>query len=56
MKLDGIRNNPKREMKDWADIQSIVEIIGNELDWKKIKHYCKITDMESEYEKIRSFR
>ena len=56
MKLDGIRNNPKREMKDWADIQSIVEIMGDKLDWEKIRHYCKITDMEKAYEKILSFR
>ncbi len=56
MKLDGIRNNPKREMKDWADVQSIVEVMGDDLDWEKIRHYCKITDMESAYEKIRSFR
>ena len=56
MKLDGIRNNPKREMKDWADIQSIVEIVGDNLDWEKIKCYCKITDMENAYEKILSFR
>jgi hypothetical protein len=56
MKLDGIRNNPKREMKDWADIQSIVEIMGDKLDWEKVRHYCKITDMEKAYEKILSFR
>ncbi len=56
MKLEGIRNNPKREMKDWADIQSIVELLGDDLDWEKIKGYCKITGMKDGYDKILSFR
>jgi hypothetical protein len=56
MKLDGIRNNSKREMKDWADIQSIIELLGDTLDWEKIRHYCKITGMENAYDKIHSFR
>ncbi len=56
MKLEGIRNNPKREMKDLADIQSIVELLADQLDWEKIKEYCKITGMEDAYDKILSFR
>lgn len=56
LKLDGIKNNPKREFQDWADIQAIVEMIGNDLDWNKIKKYCNILGMETAYEKIISFK
>ncbi len=56
MKLESIRNNPKREMKDWADIQSLVELLADDLDWAKIKEYCKITDMEDAYGRILGFR
>ncbi len=56
MKLEGIRNNPKREMKDWADIQSMVELLADDLDWEKIKEYCKITGMEDAYDRIFGFR
>ncbi|MBF0557857.1 MAG: hypothetical protein HQL08_03650 [Nitrospirae bacterium] len=56
MKLESIRNNPKREMKDWADIQSIVEVLADDLDWEKIKDYCKITGREDAYERILGFR
>ncbi|MDP3110614.1 MAG: hypothetical protein Q8M71_00745 [Thermodesulfovibrionales bacterium] len=56
MKLDAIKNNPKREIQDWADIQAIVEVLGDNLDWTKIRNYCKLLDMEEVYEKIFSFR
>ena len=56
MKLDAIKNNPKREIRDWADIQTIVEALGDDLDWTKIRNYCKLLDMEEAYEKIFGFR
>ena len=56
LKLDAVKNNPKREFQDWADIQSIVELLGDNLDWNKIRDYCKILDMEAAYEKILNFR
>ena len=56
LKLDAIKNNPKRELQDWADIQAIVEVLGDNLDWTKIRNYCKLLDMEEVYEKIFSFR
>lgn len=56
MKLDAISNNPNRELQDWADIKAIVELLGESLDWNKIKEYCKITGMEDKYEKILSFK
>lgn len=56
LKLDGIKNNPKRELQDWADIQAVVEMLVDELDWKKIKEYCRILDMEAAYEKILDFK
>jgi hypothetical protein len=56
MKLDAIKNNPKREIQDWADIQAIVEVLGDKLDWTKIRNYCKLLDIEEAYEKIFGFR
>jgi len=52
LKLDAVRNNPKREFQDWADIQAVVELLGDTLDWNKIREYCSILDMEAAYEKI----
>ena len=56
LKLDAIKNNPKRELQDWADIQAIVEVLGDNLDWTKIRNYCKLLDVEEVYEKIFGFR
>jgi hypothetical protein len=56
MKLDGINNNPDRELQDLADIKVIVELLGKDIDWEKIKEYCKITGMEDMYEKILGFK
>lgn len=56
LKLDAIKNNPKREIRDWADIQAIVEVLGDNLDWTKIRNYCKLLDVEEVYEKIFGFR
>lgn len=44
------------EIQDWADIQAIVEALGDSLDWTKIRNYCKLLDMEEVYEKIFGFR
>lgn len=56
LKLDAIKNNPKRGIQDWADIQAIVEVLGDNLDWTKIRNYCKLLDVEEVYEKIFGFR
>lgn len=56
LKLDAIKNNPKRELQDWADIQAIVEVLGDNLDWTKIRNYCNLLDVEEVYEKIFGFR
>ena len=56
MKLDGISNDPDRELQDLADIKAIVELLCDTLDWEKIKEYCKITGMEGMYGKILGFK
>lgn len=53
LKLQAIKNNPKREENDLADIRMLIHIRKGILDWELIKGYCKILGMENIYEKLR---
>lgn len=55
LKLQAIGLNPKRELQDMADIQAIVELLGDKLNWNIINEYCKLLDMETFYERICKF-
>ena len=55
LKLQAIGLNPKRELQDMADIQAIVELLGDKLNWSIIKEYCMLLAMEEFYERIRKF-
>lgn len=55
MKLQGIKNDPAREYKDMADMQMLIKIHGNNLDWNLIKEYCNILQMDDTYGKLIGF-
>lgn len=43
LKIQAYKNNPKREFQDKADIQFLIEFVG-ELDWDTVKEYADLFD------------
>lgn len=52
LKFQAIKNNPSRKQLDMDDIEQMVAIHGNNLDWSLIKKYSKILEVEELYKKI----
>lgn len=52
LKIQAIHNAPERKPKDWADIEALVSVNKDILDWKLIKEYFIIFNMSEMYEKI----
>ena len=53
MKLQAITNDPSRSQTDMADIESLVSIHGNNLDWSLIEEYFKLFNMGDVYKKMK---
>ncbi len=51
MKLQAIKNNPEREQIDLVDINSLISVIGKDINWSLIEKYAKILDMKELYER-----
>ena len=45
LKVQAIANNPARRAIDLADIESLMELYGADLDWKRIEEYFELFDM-----------
>ena len=52
LKLQAIKNNPSRERTDMADIESLLAVHKDNLDWLLIEKYFKIFEMEDLYNKL----
>jgi len=52
LKLQAIRNDPERADRDTMDINSLISIHGEGLDWSLIEGYFQIFDMEELYRKL----
>lgn len=53
LKLQAIKNNPKRKEGDLADIRMLIQIQTDNLDWELIREYCEVLEMEEMCEKLR---
>ena len=47
LKVQAIANNPSRTATDLSDIQSLMELHGEKLDWARIDEYFNLFEMES---------
>ncbi|MBI5359275.1 MAG: nucleotidyl transferase AbiEii/AbiGii toxin family protein [Planctomycetes bacterium] len=52
LKLQAIHNSPERKSKDWPDIETLVLMNRNNLDWKLIEEYFSIFGMAELYKTI----
>ena len=52
LKLQAVYNNPSREKIDLADIEMLVSIHRENLDWELLEKYFRIFEMEELYGKI----
>jgi len=53
LKLQAVYNNPSREKIDMADIELLVSVNKNKLDWELLEMYCRIFNMEDVCKKLR---
>jgi len=53
LKLQAIYNNPSRENIDMADIETLVSVNKENLNWELIQQYCSIFGMDDRYRKLR---
>jgi hypothetical protein len=52
MKLQAIKNNPKREQGDIADIESLLSLHSDNLDWGAVEKYFMMFGLEDLLRKI----
>ena len=52
LKVQAIKNNPRRAERDIMDIKSLISVWGKELDWSLVEGYFRIFNMEKLYERI----
>jgi hypothetical protein len=53
LKIQAIANNESRVSVDMHDIEQLVQLHGDEMDWQLIQEYCAIFDMMGLYEKLK---
>ncbi len=53
LKLQAIANNPRRKLKDLADIQALLEI-NPKVDWDLIKSYADLFNLWQSIVEVRS--
>ncbi|MGC8729659.1 MAG: nucleotidyl transferase AbiEii/AbiGii toxin family protein [Elusimicrobiales bacterium] len=53
LKVQAIKNNPKRYIKEIYDIEVVMERYGKKLNWEKIEEYFRLFDMGKDYEELR---
>ncbi|OGQ36170.1 MAG: hypothetical protein A3F16_06930 [Deltaproteobacteria bacterium RIFCSPHIGHO2_12_FULL_43_9] len=53
LKIQSFATNPKRELQEKADIQKLIELHDNNINWEKVKKYA---DIFSKWEDIQFIR
>jgi hypothetical protein len=53
LKIQAIANNENRAPVDLQDIELLVQLHGDKMDWQLIEEYCEIFDMMDLYEKLK---
>ncbi len=54
MKIQAIVNAPHRKSHDLADIQHLVEVHRDSIDWELIEDYCALFDMTGMADKLKA--
>lgn len=53
LKIQALANDPGRKTKEIADIEAILDLYKDKLDWERIREYFKLFEMEDEFEKLK---
>ncbi len=53
LKVQAMTNDPEREPVDMSDIESLLKIHRNTVDWKMIEEYFKIFNKEDVFKKLK---
>jgi len=54
LKLQAMKNNPSREPTDRADIEALISLHREKLDWELLEEYFKLFEMEDLSNKLRN--
>lgn len=54
LKLQALANNKSREIRDYADIASILDYFKGKLDWSIIKDYFLLFDKEKKFKELKA--
>ena len=54
LKIQAMANAPHRRSHDMADIQRLVEVHRDSIDWELIEDYCALFDMTDMAEKLKA--
>jgi hypothetical protein len=49
LKIQAIANDPKRKLKELADIEALINVYRDKFDWDKLKEYFSLFEMEEEF-------
>lgn len=52
LKVQAIANDPTRKTRELADIESILDKFRKEVNWKLLKEYFQLFDLDEDYKKI----
>jgi hypothetical protein len=53
LKVQAIHCDPSRTLMDMADIEALMKILGNSLDWKRIEGYFELFNMQETAAELR---
>lgn len=53
LKVQAIANNPQRRLQDQADIEHLVELYRDRLDWPRIQEFYELFEMGEEGKRLR---
>jgi hypothetical protein len=54
LKVQAIANDERRKAGDLADIESLMAVKGNELDWSLVQEYFALFNMKDIFDELRS--
>ncbi|MCM8784188.1 MAG: nucleotidyltransferase family protein [Candidatus Omnitrophica bacterium] len=54
LKVQAIANDPLRRIKELADIEALVDLYRERLDWQNLKEYFSLFEMEEEFRRLKT--
>ncbi|MCM8778689.1 MAG: hypothetical protein NC898_05640 [Candidatus Omnitrophica bacterium] len=53
LKVQAIANDPERKIKEMADIEALMGVYKNRLDWERLEDYFRLFGMDKELKQLK---